>query len=212
MATNSIIEGCKQAGLTPGEGVRAALDGPAQDELALFDDDVAVIDRQFGVPQAGWSGGRKKGAKNRAPRDVIEYVRRAGTDPVIAMSKVASMSPAEVAKFTGMKRAAAMRFWLDCVKALKDTLYPGQTLAEIIRDMLGGDDAQVVMGWLVTAQLKPGEAGSAKPDLDGSMAANERAEIGSWSPEDEAKQNQALNGYEAAKVAQSEGRMDEVSD
>jgi hypothetical protein len=212
MATSAVIEGCKEAGLTPGEGIRAALDGPPQDELALFDEDAAAIDKQFSVPQAGWGGGRRKGSKNRAAKDVIDYVRRTGTDPILALSKVASMSPSEVTKFTGAPKPAAMRFWLDCVKELKSTLYPGQTLADLFKDALGDDAGQAVVGFLALGGMKPGMAGSAKPDIDGSMAADEKPEIGTWSPDDKNEENQGLGEGEDDEVARSEGRMNEVND
>lgn len=197
MGTTAIIEGCKEAGLAPGEGVRAALDGPDQENLfADLDEDAARVDQQLGgKAQVGWKQtGRQPGAKNRATRDVVEYVRRTGTDPLVWMSKVTSMHVQHIQQHFGFKHLEdAAEFQRKVAVDLKNTLYPGKTIADLLADAMGDDGGQVVMGFLALAGMKPGQAGSAPPDLSGDGARGERQELGTWSPDDENQQNQELS-------------------
>lgn len=175
MATSAIIEGCKDAGLAPGEGVSAILAGPEQADL--LDDDAALVDRQLGRRPVGWKGGRARGSKNRATRDVVEYVRRAGTDPLIWMSKVASMDLAELKAWGAFsKRSEAAEFQRKVVKDYRDTLYPGSTIADMLKAALGEDGVLQVMGFLALGRARPGEDGAAGPDIHGGLESAMRAQ------------------------------------
>lgn len=169
MSTSAIIEGCKEAGLAPGAGVSAILDGP--DQLGLLDDDAALVDRQLGRRPVGWKGGRAPGSKNRATRDVVEYVRRAGTDPLLWMSKIASMNLDDLKAWGGFKkRADAAEYQRKVVKDYRDTLYPGSTIADMLKAALGEQGVLQVIGFLALGQARPGEHGAAGPDIHGGMA------------------------------------------
>lgn len=173
MATSAVIEGCKEAGLAPGEGVRAALDGPEQIAL-LLDEDAKLIDGQFGRAAIGWKGGRQPGAKNRATRDVIEYVRRAGTDPLLWMSKVASMSIDDLKAWGSFEKGEnAAEYQRKVVKDYVDILYPGRTIADLLKDALGDTGALTVFGFMALAAARPGDMGAARPDIRGGASADE---------------------------------------
>lgn len=174
MATSAIIDGCKDAGQAPGDGVRSTLDGP--ENLQLFEADADLVDKQLGGRRpTGWKGGRRKGATNRATRDVIEYVRAAGTDPLIWMSKVSSMSMDEVKKNFGFKKKSdAAEFQRKVVKDYRDTLYPGSTIADILTKALGDTGILQVVGFMALAGAKPGDLGAAAPDIEGGKGETEQ--------------------------------------
>lgn len=175
MATNAIIEGCKEAGLAAGEGVSAILAGPEQ--FALLDDDAAIIDRQIGRRPVAWKGGRAPGSKNRATKDVVEYVRRAGTDPLLWMSKIASMNLDELKAWGGFKkRADAAEFQRKVVVDYKATLYPGNTIADILKAALGDEGVLQVIGFLALGRARPGDHGAAGPDIHGGQALELKAQ------------------------------------
>lgn len=175
MGTSAIIEGCKDAGLAPGEGVSAILAGPEQADL--LDADAAIVDRQIGRRPVAWKGGRAPGSKNRATRDVVEYVRRAGTDPLIWMSKMSTMDLDELKAWGGFKkRSDAAEFQRKVVKDYRDTLYPGSTIADMLKAALGEDGVLQVIGFLALGRAKPGEDGAAGPDIHGGLESAMRAQ------------------------------------
>lgn len=170
LATSAVIEGAKEAGLAPGEGVRAALAGP--DQLDLWEEEEAAADAAMGLRPVGYRGGRKPGSKNRATRDVIEYVRRAGVDPLIWQSRILSMSPDQLMEYGGFKRLDALEFQRKVADSLSATLYPGKTVADVLADAV--DKGLVhVTGFMAMAQWRP--AGVAGPDIDGRRIAGEEA-------------------------------------
>lgn len=156
--------------MEPGASVKATLAGPEQ--FALLDDDAEIVEKQMGGrTPVGWKGGRAPGSKNRATRDVVEYVRAAGTDPLIWMSKISSMSVEQVKKWGGFKtKGEAAEFQRKVVKDYRDTLYPGSTIADMLKSALGDDGVLQVFGFLALANAKTGEHGSAGPDVYGGMA------------------------------------------
>lgn len=168
LATNAVIEGAKEAGLAPGEGVRAALAGPEQPDL--WDEEEAAADAAMGPRPVGYRGGRKPGSKNRATRDVIEYVRRAGVDPLIWQSRILSMSPTELMEFGGFKRCDALEFQRKIADSLSSTLYPGKTVADVLQDAID-KNLVPVMGFMAMAGQKPDWL--APPDIDGRRIAGE---------------------------------------
>ena len=206
MATTAIIEGCTDAGLAPGEGVRATLDGPEQAEM--FDDDAALVDKQIGRTPIGWKGGRAKGSKNRATRDVVEYVRAAGTDPLLWMSKVASMSMADLHDFVGGGKPIELaEFQRRVVKDLRDTLYPGQTIADVLKAAMG-DNALAVVGFMAMRDADPAAVGAAGPDIHGGLKAQEARQRVPINTEE----NQPVSPAPPDKIAETESRRNDACD
>lgn len=147
------------------------LDGPEQAAMfADLDGDAELVDRQLGRKPLGWKGGRVPGARNRATRDVIDFVRRAGTDPLLWMSKIASMELDELRAWGGFKRKSdAAEFQRKVVADYRATLYPGNTVADILKAALGDAGILQVIGFMAMARTSPADAGAAPPDIHGRM-------------------------------------------
>lgn len=202
MATSAVIEGCKDAGLAPGEGIRDALDGP--DNLQLFDEldgDAERVSGQLLGHAPVSRGGRKPGAKNRATREIIEWVRTRYTDPLMWMGEIASMSLEELVEWGGFRATQsgsasmhAAEFQRKVVGELKNTLYPGSTIADMLKATLGDDGVLQVVGFMAMAAAKRGDLGAAAPDIEGGKA---EAETLARRPVED-KQNQAVSGGEDA--------------
>lgn len=188
--------------MTPGDGVREAINGPEQ--VALFEEDTALIAEQFGSEPEKRRGGRAKGAKNRATRDVIRYCREVYTDPLMAMGEISTMTIDQVMKSFGFaKRPEAAEFWRKVLVDYKNTLYPGTTLADALKEAV--EQGVPVLGMFAMASAQRG----APPDISGDAIA---AKDTSPRPITEDEEKQLLSQQQAAQVAQTQSRTDEPSD
>ncbi len=194
MSTNAVIDGCKEAGLSPGDGVREVLADDEQEDL--FDDLVAAqteVDGQFKVFQKRRPvvrGGRKPGAKNRTTRDLVEFIRRTGVDPLMWFNSVARMDMKQINKeFGPFKSGQAAEFKRKCMVEFLRVMYPGSTIADLLKAAMGDDGALQVVGFMALAAAKPGDQGAAAPDIQGGQA----EEIPDLRRPVETKENQRLS-------------------
>lgn len=192
MGSNAIIDAAKDAGLAPGEGVRSAINGPPQEDL--FDElerDAGKVSQQL-RGEAVTRKGRKPGAKNRVTRDVVDYCRRRYVDPLQAMGEISSMTISEVKKHFGFtKTAEAADFWRKMLVDYKNTLYPGSTIADLLRE--AKDAGVTVVGFAALAGMRPGDHNSAGPDIHGGLAMDDAPVRRAIPFDEETEENQDLS-------------------
>lgn len=172
MGSSAITRAAVEAGTPAGAGIRRELEGPEQG--ALFDQEAERAAAAM-VPDAGrrWTGkGRKPGAKNRTTKAVIDYCRTRYVDPLMAMGEIVSLGPAGCRQAFGLRPAEAAEFWRKVAADYRRTLYPDTALADALRQA-SGQGGLAVIGWAAMAQRAPGDAGSSRPDIDGSMSAED---------------------------------------
>lgn len=198
MAAGKAIKAASAEGLAPGETLRRELDGGEQTDLLQLDEGAAQAEAQLG-PAAGKRRGRKPGARNIATQRVVEYLRASGTDPLIALSQVAAMSPAQIRRaFQIEKGSEAARLWLDCTRELVRVMYPPRVLEALADAAQRGEGVQV-FGLALAAQLAPGQAGTAGPSIAAGRAASAADEGRRPLPDavaPEPEENQCLRGRE----------------
>lgn len=181
MGTTAVQEACKDEGLATGEQLRQQLDGPQQDEL--FEHMADRMGRTVGgerVPT--WNGkGRKRGSKNVATKQMVDFIRAMGVDPLMFWARNLDISyPEFVQNFIEMRQALkeelpdadiptsvpSMMQFLEhqrkCSDSLARVFYPNTALADAMKEIA---DAMPVIGFAAMARMRPGEGGAAKPSI-----------------------------------------------
>lgn len=192
----AVIEGLTADGAKPGAMIRDQMNGPEQD--TLFDDDAQVVREQFGGEVTGYKGpGRRKGSRNRVTAEMIEYVRKTCTDPILGLGMIASMTPAEIRKHYGLKRGKEVAdVHLAALKELRSVLYPNNALADALKAAAKAAEGVQVGG--LFAALMSVENGGLAAQLLGAAGPDVSGEGGGEKPRpqpiaDQTQQNQGVS-------------------
>lgn len=176
MTSRAVSEALADEGLRPGDGLRDALTADDQAAFEFLDGMSEQAATADGGPRrvAGWSGkGRKPGSKNVATKQMVEYIRAQGVDPLIFWGRGLGMSLKDFRDMMG-KKADGGEFspseWLAfrerCATQLAGYMHPKSLLDQMLGD--GSEErGLVVLGMAALAAAKPGEHGAAMPTIGG---------------------------------------------
>ncbi len=124
----------KDAGLEPGSGIRAAMNGPEQPPLIDLDDaanDREAVQGQFGLvpPNVQRRVGRPRGATGKATREMIEFMLGQGyTDPLHWLFVQVSMTPEQIRAAFKVDADKALDHQRQCALKLADFVHSRKPL------------------------------------------------------------------------------------
>jgi hypothetical protein len=200
MTARGVSAALQDQGISPGEGVAAALADDEQAELFAVEmrEQAEALDN--GAAPVTWSGiGRKPGSRNRSTSQVIDFITKTGVDPLVFWSRILSMTPEQVKdRFKFEALTDAVGFQAECAKNLAPYVHSRRPIAI---DVATRRYEHVTLNFADPNSLDPA-------DIDGGLIEGNAVGLAI----EEIVENQELSDDDGDAVACPEGRMDGLSD